>query len=415
MAIVGSDFLVVNRGGVDYKTTASELGNVINSNIGDGTLTIKASDGTSLGTFTANQAGGKDIVLPAGFTGSWNDLTDKPEINDAALTIRDSAGNVIATFTANASVDVFADLPAAFSGSWNDLTDKPTVFPPDPSAIDLGLGELNDVDDTGNEGDVLTKLADGSHGFLPFEAPPALRPMGTLDVSLPAPADPVVGDLYQQHRDDAADATAVASFTGIAGKTATEGQIVFYGADDQWHLGASTGNGVQAQSDWAETDTNAVTFIKNKPTIGDGTLTIKNGDGSTQSTFTANQEGNSEILLPEIFSGDFNDLVNKPAVNDGQINIAAGSGLIATGDNATANQAGNTTRTLAVNAGIGININADGSVELDLSYINNNIDSFPEAPDDGAIYARNGDTKSWERAMPYDISQLDNLPDIPGP
>ena len=30
-------------------------------------------------------------------------------------------------------------------------------------------------------------------------------------------------------------------------------------------LGKSGGNGVQVQSDWAETDTEAVSYIKNKP------------------------------------------------------------------------------------------------------------------------------------------------------
>ena len=47
------------------------------------------------------------------------------------------------------------------------------------------------------------------------------------------------------------------------------------------------------------------------------------------------------------------------AANNGQINIAGGNGLTATGDNATANQSGNTTRTLAVGAGTGITVNAD--------------------------------------------------------
>ena len=34
-------------------------------------------------------------------------------------------------------------------------------------------------------------------------------------------------------------------------------------------LGKSGGNGVQVQSDWAETDTESVSYIKNKPTIPD--------------------------------------------------------------------------------------------------------------------------------------------------
>ena len=38
------------------------------------------------------------------------------------------------------------------------------------------------------------------------------------------------------------------------------------------------------------------------------------------------------------------------AANNGQINISGGDGLTASGSNATANQSGNTTRTLAVDS-----------------------------------------------------------------
>jgi len=51
-----------------------------------------------------------------------------------------------------------------------------------------------------------------------------------------------------------------------------------------------------------------------------------------------------------------------PVVNDGAINIDAGDGLTAAGDNATANQATDTTRTLSVlaDAGYGLAATATG-------------------------------------------------------
>ena len=51
-----------------------------------------------------------------------------------------------------------------------------------------------------------------------------------------------------------------------------------------------------------------------------------------------------------------------PEANDGNINIEAGDGLVATGDNASANQLDDTTRTLAVkvDAGKGIVADTDG-------------------------------------------------------
>ena len=504
MAIVSTDFLVVNRAGIDYKAPASEFGSVIRNEIGDGNLTIKDSDGNTVATFTANQDTDTSVTLPKGFTGSWNDLTDKPDINDAALVIKDSTGtpigtftanadtdvevllpetfsgdyndlnnlptignaillindadgNEVARFTANAETDVSFNLPEGFSGEWGDLTGKPDVFPPDNNLIDIGLDDLNDVTAAGNEGDYLVKLADGTHGFTALPTPPSLHPMGYIDVSEPAPANPTVGDFYQQHRDDLGDAVASANFVGIVGETAVEGQAVLYGADNQWHLGTS-GTPAQKQADYAQTDVNEVDYIKNKPvigggvvaltnsttnqvigdfnvnqennkeigipifsgdyddlanlpTIGDGTLTIKNSDGSTAGTFTANAIGDTEINLPEGFTGDYNDLTNKPDIGNGSIQINAGSGLTASGDNATANQSGNTIRTLSLNSGDGLTINlGDNSVEIDLNYLENNLDTFPEAPADGNIHARNGQTQSWTRALPYDISTLDDLP-----
>ena len=46
----------------------------------------------------------------------------------------------------------------------------------------------------------------------------------------------------------------------------------------------------------------------------------------------------------------------------------------------------------------------------DGSKLTNLPDSFPEAPDDGNLYIRNGQTKSWVRGLPYDIRTLPELP-----
>ena len=56
-------------------------------------------------------------------------------------------------------------------------------------------------------------------------------------------------------------------------------------------LGKSGGSGTQVQSDWAETDTESVSYIKNKPTLS--------------------------IVAT---SGSFNDLTDKPTIPDAQVN-----------------------------------------------------------------------------------------------
>lgn len=44
-------------------------------------------------------------------------------------------------------------------------------------------------------------------------------------------------------------------------------------------LGKSGGSGVQVQSDWAETDTESVSYIKNKPEMTTQTLTFVDENG----------------------------------------------------------------------------------------------------------------------------------------
>lgn len=85
---------------------------------------------------------------PTLFSGNYNDLTNKPTIptvNNGTLTIQRN-GTTIKTFTANSSSNVTANIevpttmawtsitgkPTFFSGSYNDLTNKPTI--PDVSA-----------------------------------------------------------------------------------------------------------------------------------------------------------------------------------------------------------------------------------------------------------------------------------------
>ena len=116
-------------------------------------------------------------------------------------------------------------------------------------------------------------------------------------------------------------------------------------------LGKSGGNGVQVQSDWAETNTESVSYIKNKPNISDAEIIIKQNN-VTKGSFTLNQNGPATINLeggggggtqvqsdwaetntesvsyiknkPTLSivatSGNYDDLLNKPTIPDAQVN-----------------------------------------------------------------------------------------------
>ena len=112
------------------------------------------------------------------------------------------------------------------------------------------------------------------------------------------------------------------------------------------------GSGTQVQSDWAETNTESVSYIKNKPTISDAEIVIKQNN-VTKGSFTLNQNGPATINLeggsgggstqvqsdwaetdteavsyiknkPTLSivatSGNYDDLLNKPTIPDAQVN-----------------------------------------------------------------------------------------------
>lgn len=72
--------------------------------------------------------------------------------------------------------------------------------------------------------------------------------------------------------------------------------------------GIAEGAEVNVQADWSQTTTTADDFIKNKPTIGTGTLTIQK-NGTTVQTFSANNVSNvtADITVPTKTSDLTND------------------------------------------------------------------------------------------------------------
>ena len=241
------DCLLVGRNNVDYQVSYQELVGSLEGDIdipaeaNDGKLTIKNSDGSEAGSFTANQAGNTTVNLPAGFSGSYNDLTNKPAIGDGTLTIKNSDNSTAGTFTANQAGATNITLPKGFSGDYNDLTNKPSAF----------SGDYNDL---------------------------------TNKPSIPAAAND--GKLTIKN----SDGSEAGSFTANqAGNTTVSLKASFSGNYND---------------------------LTNKPSIpaaaNNGKLTIKNSDGSEAGSFTANQSGNTTVSLKAGFSGNYNDLTNKP-------------------------------------------------------------------------------------------------------
>ena len=106
------------------------------------------------------------------FTGDYNDLINTPTIGDGTITINNSDGSENATFTVNQTGDTEVTLPAGFSGSWDDLTDIPDSITGDYNDLENkpGLQEVTDVGSNTTNGitidtDKIALNANGSSTF----------------------------------------------------------------------------------------------------------------------------------------------------------------------------------------------------------------------------------------------------------
>ena len=137
-------------------------------------------------------------------------------------------------------------------------------------------------------------------------------------------------------------------------------------------------------------------------TVGDGHLIFKDGDGNQVALFTANQPtgSNTEVTLPEGggggggFSGDYNDLSNKPDIpaaiseltDDIGIITDAGVTKIVAGTNVTIDPADGTGEVTINSSGGG----GGGGFSGDYNDLSNKPD-IPDSPDDiGAATAAQG-------------------------
>ena len=137
-------------------------------------------------------------------------------------------------------------------------------------------------------------------------------------------------------------------------------------------------------------------------TVNDGVLTIKDADGTILGTFSANQATDDTIFLPAGFSGDYDDLINKPA----EVVVQGDEGITVTkaASTYTVKADANTSRGIEINAdkiaarlGAGLSFDAQGKIQADsdgLSYkgscdvTSTNIIS---GASDGDMYANTGD------------------------
>ena len=233
-------------------------------------------DGVTLvGNKTAADLGFADVAT----SGDYNDLSNLPTLGTMAA---ESAND----YTKTSSLS-----PVATSGSYNDLNNKPTI----PAAqVNADWNAKSGVAEILNKPNLATVATSGDYDDLSNK-----------------PVIPTVNN-----------PTITITQGGV-----TKGSFTLNQATGDTIALDAGGSGSQVQSDWNQTDTTAVDYIKNKPTalsdftndVGfitdDGTyLHTDQGSINEGKVLTVGSDG---IVTPQDPSGtvDYTQLLNKPQIN----------------------------------------------------------------------------------------------------
>lgn len=254
------------------------------------------------------------------FSGSYNDLTDKPHIpndqiqsdwnqsdstqvdyiknkptnvsafiNDVGyLTEHQSLSNYYTKSETDNLLDDKADISdlatVATSGDYNDLTNKPTI----PSAqvnsdwnATSGVAQILNKPDIPNVSQVVNTGTSITVGSTSYNVVSTYSPSGNAN-TYTAPSWSAMDNAYSElnfrtHVDDtsigvnANDELYVKSLSADRLTNGTNNKV--FTASEQTKLaGIAAGAEVNVQSDWNETNTSSDAFIKNKPTIPDAQI-----------------------------------------------------------------------------------------------------------------------------------------------
>ena len=211
------------------------------------------------------------------FSGSYNDLTDKPII---------PAAQVNSDWNSASGVSEILNKPVlstvATSGSYNDLADKPSI----PAAqVNADWTAVSGVAQILNKPTLSTVATSGSYDDLSDK-----------------PTIPTVDQTYDSTSTNPQSGAAISEAIAdkvdkVTGKGLSTND--YTNADKSKLDNIESGAQANVQSDWNQSDSSADDFIKNKPTISavnDATLTIQK-NGTAVGTFSANADTAATINI----------------------------------------------------------------------------------------------------------------------
>jgi hypothetical protein len=265
----------------------------------------------SISNDTIYLTGGSYVKLPAGFSGDYNDLTNKPTIPTVPTNVSELTNDAgyLTSFTEAQVLSIghdtiyltggsYVKLPAGFSGDYNDLTNKPTI-----PTVPTNVSEFT------NDAGYLTSFTEAQVLSIGHDT---IYLTGGSYVKLPAGFSGNYNDLTNKPTIPTVP-TNVSEFTNDAG------YITSYSETDPVFTA------------WNK-DYNDLT---NKPTIPTVPTNVSEftNDAGYLTSFTEAQvlsighdtiylTGGSYVKLPAGFSGNYNDLTNKPTIPTVPTNVS---------------------------------------------------------------------------------------------
>jgi len=227
----------------------------------------------------------RDELAKVAFSGDYDDLENTPEINDATLTFTKD-GQTIGTFTANSKTPTTIDVTG---GGLLDV-----VISYDQSTETYSADHtIREIIEAYEAGKVVTAHIDTNvseiytfAGYYPYDNVQFYYSTNTENGKCI--------EIYEDGEQETVDVTRLSS--PAARITFTQGGVTKGSFTvNQWAnatIALDAGAGVQ--SDWSQSDSTALDYIKNKPTIGEGQLTIQK-NATTVGTFSANAVSDTTI------------------------------------------------------------------------------------------------------------------------
>lgn len=281
-----------------------------------------------------------DAGSGSGFSGDYNDLTNKPTIPSKTSDLTNDSGFVVGSSLSS----------VATSGSYNDLSNKPTI-PSKTSDLTNDSGYINQLKTINNESLIGTGNITISGGGTQVQSDWTETDSTSMAYILHKPqiVSPSASNTFTNYNvfNSQVDFNDYVNFTGNTNFDAVNSNFTFFDEDEE--AGITINPKIDASDEFhIEMGMGSLTTVF-EGSEDNNTLTFNLASGIQSNIVTSNE------LATVATSGSYNDLTNKPTiptVNDATITITQGG---TTKGTFTLNQSSNATIALDAGGGSGGN------------------------------------------------------------